>query len=78
MPGPSSGGSDFGLILPNRRSCGCTGTVFASVLAVPDFRLMSLSVLFHALGFVGEPVVGGWAVLQLTDSPRGGDVSRYA
>ena len=29
---------------------------------------MSLSVLFHALGFVGEPVVGGWVVLQLTDS----------
>jgi hypothetical protein len=43
-------------------------TTPASVLAVPGLRLLSLSVLFHSLGFIGEQVVLGWVVLELTDS----------
>jgi hypothetical protein len=38
------------------------------LLAISDFRLLSLSVLFHNLGFAGEQVVLGWVVLELTDS----------
>jgi MFS family permease len=41
---------------------------FASVLAVSGFRPLSLSALFHSLGYVGEQVVLGWVVLQRTDS----------
>jgi hypothetical protein len=41
---------------------------FASVLAASGFRPLSLSTLFHSLGYVGEQVVLGWVVLQRTDS----------
>ena len=39
-----------------------------SVLGPPGLRLLSLSVLFHSLAFIGEQVVLGWVVLELTDS----------
>ena len=34
----------------------------------PDFRCLGLSVFFHSLGMVGEQVVLGWYILELTDS----------
>ena len=34
-----------------------------------DFRVLMMSALFDSMGFMGESVVLGWLVLELTDSP---------
>ncbi len=38
-------------------------------LRYPDFRFLWLSSVFNAVGFMGEMVVLGWLLLELTDSP---------
>ena len=45
-----------------------------NILAAPalrfrDFRFLWLSGVFNSIGFIGEQVVLGWLVLELTDSP---------
>lgn len=49
------------------------GSLLRNVLAAPamrfrDFRLLWLSGVFNSTGFLGEQVVLGWLVLELTDS----------
>ena len=34
-----------------------------------DFRLLLASALFDSMGFMGESVVLGWVILEMTDSP---------
>jgi MFS family permease len=41
----------------------------ASLLGLPDFRRLTLTVFWNSLGTVGEQVVLGWLTLELTDSP---------
>ena len=41
----------------------------APALRYPDFRFLWLSSVFNAVGFMGELVVLGWLLLELTDSP---------
>ena len=50
------------------------GSLLRNLLAAPalrfhDFRLLWLSGLFNSIGFIGEQVVLGWLVLELTDDP---------
>ncbi len=50
------------------------GSLLRNLLAAPalrfhDFRLLWISGLFNSTGFIGEQVVLGWLVLELTDSP---------
>lgn len=40
-----------------------------ALLRLRDFRLLGLSTLLSSVGMVGEQVVLGWLVLELTDSP---------
>ena len=49
------------------------GSLLRNLLAAPalrfhDFRLLWVSGLFNSMGFIGEQVVLGWLVLELTDS----------
>ena len=49
------------------------GSLLRNVLAAPalrfrNFRLLWLSGIFNSTGFIGEQVVLGWLVLELTDS----------
>ena len=50
------------------------GSLLRNLLATPamrfrDFRLLWLAGIFNSMGFIGEQVVLGWLVLELTDSP---------
>ena len=50
------------------------GSPLRNILAAPalhfrDFRFLWLSSVFNSTGFIGEQVVLGWLVLELTDSP---------
>ena len=50
------------------------GSPLRNILAAPalrfrDFRFLWLASVFNSTGFVGEQVVLGWLVLELTDSP---------
>ena len=50
------------------------GSPLRNILAAPalrfrDFRFLWLSSIFNSTGFIGEQVVVGWLVLELTDSP---------
>ncbi|MDP6494949.1 MAG: MFS transporter [Dehalococcoidia bacterium] len=50
------------------------GSRLRNILAAPamrfrDFRLLWLSGVFNSTGFIGEQVVLGWLVLELSDSP---------
>jgi MFS family permease len=50
------------------------GSPLRNILAAPalrfrDFRFLWLSSIFNSMGFIGEQVVVGWLVLELTDSP---------
>ena len=50
------------------------GSLLRNLLAAPalrfhDFRLLWISGLFNSTGFIGEQVVLGWLVYELTDSP---------
>src|ERR687888_562313 len=40
-----------------------------ALVRIPDFRRLCASVLFNAVGMMGETVVLGWLTLELTDSP---------
>ena len=45
-----------------------TSLPFLALWAHRDFRCLGLSVFFHTLSMVGEQVVLGWLILELTDS----------
>lgn len=45
-----------------------TSVPFLALWAHRDFRCLGLSVFFHTLSMVGEQVVLGWFILELTDS----------
>jgi len=40
-----------------------------SPLRIGDFRILCLSTLFNSIGFLGEIVVIGWVLLEITGSP---------
>src|SRR5919198_1764267 len=40
-----------------------------ALVRIPDFRRLCASVLFNAVGMMGETVVLGWLTLELTNSP---------
>src|SRR5688500_9316991 len=40
-----------------------------SLFRLPDFRRLTTSVVFNAIGMMGENVVLGWLTLELTNSP---------
>ena len=43
--------------------------IFASpALQFPDFRFLWLSSVFNSIGFIGEQVIVGWIILEMTDS----------
>lgn len=44
-------------------------TVRSPAMQLRDFRVLMMSALFDSMGFMGESVVLGWLVLELTDSP---------
>ena len=44
-------------------------TVRSPALQFRDFRLLIAATLFDSMGFMGESVILGWLVLELTDSP---------
>jgi MFS family permease len=50
------------------RRKGLAGALKASPLRFSDYRVLCLSTAFQGVGFVGETVVLGWLLLELTDS----------
>ena len=44
-------------------------TVRSPAMRFHDFRLLLASALFDSMGFMGESVVLGWVILEMTDSP---------
>jgi len=44
-------------------------TVRSPAMRLRDFRVLMVSALFDSMGFMGESVILGWLVLELTDSP---------
>jgi MFS family permease len=44
-------------------------TVQAPAMQYQDFRRLGASAFFDSMGFIGESVVLGWVILELTDSP---------
>jgi len=60
--------------LPEDSLIPARGSPLRNILAAPalhfrDFRFLWLSSVFNSTGFIGEQVVLGWLVLELTDSP---------
>ena len=54
--------------LTPRRGSPLRNILAAPSMRFPDFRLLWLSSVFNSTGFIGEQVVLGWLVLELTDS----------
>ncbi|MCH8308999.1 MAG: MFS transporter [Chloroflexi bacterium] len=44
-------------------------TVRSPAMRFQDFRLLMMAAFFDSIGFMGESVVLGWVILELTDSP---------